>query len=480
MRFHALATDYDGTIATGGVVPESTFEALDRLRRAGRRAVLVTGRELDDLKCVCPRLEAFDLIVAENGALLYEPASGEEIPLAAAPPPEFIAILRQRNVHPLSVGRVIVATWQPHETTTLEVIRDLGLEMQVIFNKGAVMILPSGVNKATGLSLALEHLGLSAHNVVAVGDAENDHALCKACEVSAAVANALPALKDAVDLVLENHHGAGVEESIHRLLSDDLQSLEPRLVRHHLPIGTQADGARICVRPYGINILVTGPENAGKSTFAKSFTEQLGTSRYQFCFIDPDGSYSALAHATSIGLGQASLDVAAVVQLLEKPGHNAHVNLADVAAAERPAVFQTLIVAVEQLRTKTGRPHWLLIDDAERLLPDSSTSSVLPLPVELCNVALITESPGRMSNAALRQIDIVAVLGSHASDTLSEFCQAIGRTASAPRAAKFERGHILWWPLKSSHGPLVVRCYAGEHDTTASSLSLTRAVPPTG
>lgn len=69
------------------------------------------------------------------------------------------------------MGRVIVATWEPHQTTVLEVIRELGLELHVIFNKGAVMILPSGVNKATGMAATLDELGLSPHNTVGIGDA---------------------------------------------------------------------------------------------------------------------------------------------------------------------------------------------------------------------------------------------------------------------------------------------------------------------
>ena len=56
----------------------------------------------------------------------------------------------------------------------------------MIFNKGAVMILPSGVNKATGLAAALEELGLSPHNVVGVGDAENDHAFLERLRVRGA------------------------------------------------------------------------------------------------------------------------------------------------------------------------------------------------------------------------------------------------------------------------------------------------------
>ena len=77
---------------------------------------------------------------------------------------------------PLSVGRSIVATWEPNEGLVLQAIKELGLELEIIFNKGAVMILPSGVNKATGLVAALDELELSPHNVIGVGDAQNDHA----------------------------------------------------------------------------------------------------------------------------------------------------------------------------------------------------------------------------------------------------------------------------------------------------------------
>src|SRR5690606_33532195 len=135
----------------------------------------------------CPHLKLFHRVIAENGALLYRPATGEEVPLGPPPDAQFIENLRRAGVAPMSVGRGIVATWEPHETVVLREIRDLGLELQVIFNKGAVMVLPSGINKATGLAAALKELCLSPHNVVAVGDAENDHALLAACEAGAAV-----------------------------------------------------------------------------------------------------------------------------------------------------------------------------------------------------------------------------------------------------------------------------------------------------
>jgi 3-deoxy-D-manno-octulosonate 8-phosphate phosphatase KdsC-like HAD superfamily phosphatase len=79
-------------------------------------------------------------------------------------------------------GRAIVATWRPHECTVLEALRDLGLDRQIIFNKNAGMILPSGVNKASGLTAALEELKISHHNVVSIGDAENDLPMLTQCE----------------------------------------------------------------------------------------------------------------------------------------------------------------------------------------------------------------------------------------------------------------------------------------------------------
>jgi len=224
MRYTVLCCDYDGTLASEGRVLPPTVAALERLLASGRRTVLATGRELDELQSVCPCLGLFEYVVAENGALLYEPCSGRETLLGPRPPEPFVAALRAQGVGPISVGRVIVATWEPHETTVLETIREQGLELQVIFNKGAVMVLPSGINKASGLTQALNRMGVSPRNAVAVGDAENDHAMLALCGFGVAVANALPALKEKADMVTQGERGAGVAELIDALLRDAVGS----------------------------------------------------------------------------------------------------------------------------------------------------------------------------------------------------------------------------------------------------------------
>lgn len=221
MHVIALATDYDGTLAEDGIVSPSTIEALHRFKDTGRRLIMVTGRELPELIGIFPELGLFDRVVAENGALLYDPATQTETPLTASAAPELFEALKARGANPLSMGRCIIATREPYHVTALQEIHRLGLELEIIFNKGAVMVLPSGIDKASGLGAALDEMRLSAHNVIGVGDAENDHAFLSFCGCSVSVANALPALRDRTHLVMQHPRGRGVAELIDLIISDE-------------------------------------------------------------------------------------------------------------------------------------------------------------------------------------------------------------------------------------------------------------------
>ena len=214
-----LATDYDGTLAEGGVVASSTWEAVERWRATGRRVILVTGREFEDLAKTCPRLDLFDRIVAENGAWLAGPGGLNGRPLADRPPASFVEALRAAGVEPISVGQVIIAAWQPHELTIERVIRESGLPLRVIPNKRALMILPTGVDKATGLRVALAEMRVDPRVVAAIGDAENDIALFEAAGLAIAVANAWPTLKERANVVTSGERGAGVAEWIDSVLA---------------------------------------------------------------------------------------------------------------------------------------------------------------------------------------------------------------------------------------------------------------------
>ena len=218
--FHwvALATDYDGTLANAGHVTPATLEALAQVRHSGRKLLLVTGRELKELFDVFPPITIFDRVVAENGAVIYDPASGKRR-LLAHPPRKLVGALRARRLKPLSVGHAIVATLRDQQRVVTKVIDELGLPLEVILNKRSLMVLPQGVNKATGLRDVLDELGIAAEETVGIGDAENDEAFLALCGYSAAVANALPKLKRKVNVVTSAAHGEGVVELVKQLLN---------------------------------------------------------------------------------------------------------------------------------------------------------------------------------------------------------------------------------------------------------------------
>jgi HAD superfamily hydrolase (TIGR01484 family) len=468
MRYFALATDYDGTLAHDGVVDSITVAALERLCETGRKLILVTGRELPDLVRACPRLDLFDRVVAENGALLYTPATREEQPLGEAPPEIFVRALRQAGVTPLSVGRVIVATWHPNEQYVLKAIRDLGLEMQVIFNKGAVMVLPSGVNKAAGLSAALEQLGLSPHNIVGIGDAENDHAFMQLCECAVAVSNGLPMVQERADFVTAGDHGAGVVELIDMIVASDLAELAPRLSRYNVLIGTRVDDDQpVQLQPYGANLLLTGSSGAGKSTLATAILERMAEQHYQFCIIDPEGDYQAFEGAVVLGDPDREPSVDAIMDLLKKTDQNAIVNMLGVGIADRPSFFERLLPRLQELRARSGRPHWIVIDEAHHLLPTAWRPSTTTLPQELSGLMLITVHPDHIAPAVLSLIDTIMVVGEAPERAIEAFSATIARSHAsgepldtplpASEPTKLEPGEALVWSKERAGPPFRLR-----------------------
>jgi hydroxymethylpyrimidine pyrophosphatase-like HAD family hydrolase len=445
MRFVALATDYDGTLATHGHVPEEVVEALKRVIASGRKLIMVTGRELPDLMQVFPHLDLFERVVAENGGLLYCPATKQERPLTEPPPEVFVRLLTERGVAPISVGRTIVATWEPHEHPVLQAIHELGLEHHVIFNKGAVMVLPSGVNKCTGLKAALDEIGLSFHNVVGVGDAENDHAFLSGCECGVAVANALPMLKERADLVVSKDHGAGVVEVIDLLIESDLQQVEPRLTRHHLLIGHREDGQEVRIRPHGVAVLLAGSSASGKSTMAAALLERLGEQCRQYCLIDPEGDYQQFPGAVNLGTAENPPTVNEVLEVLQKPTDNAVVTLLGLKLEDRPAFLARLLPRLQELRTRTGRPHWLIVDEAHHLLPNSWDPAALMLPREFGGVLFITVHPQYLAPVVLSEVDVLVAMGKGTDQTVKSFCQALGKRAPRMEPTTLDRGEALVW-----------------------------------
>lgn len=451
MRYLVLVADFDGTLATDGQVPTVALTSLERLRRSGRRAVLITGRRLNDLVAIFPRVDLFDYVVAENGAVIHAPRAKETVHLGKPPPREFVERLVSLGVDQIQTGEVIVATWLPHHTTVLQVIQEMGLELLLIFNRAAVMVLPAGVNKATGLDYALRKLGLSFHEAVGIGDAENDHSFLDRCECAIAVANAVPSVRQLAAFVTRGDGGHGVAELIDELIDDDLVRLEGRLPQHLLTIGSHADGTALSIPPYGMNILIAGPSGSGKSTVTAGIVERLIEQAYQVCIVDPEGDYGALQDVITLGDELHSPRLNEVLSILEDPKINLNVNLLGVQLADRPGYFGQLFTALRVLRTRAGRPHWLILDEAHHMMPTEWGQVGMALPQILGETVLVTVHPEHLHPAILSLIDVVIAIGQSPEKTLRSFRAVTGHELVWPEGLRHTSDHaVVWFPRRSA------------------------------
>lgn len=444
MHILALAVDYDGTIAEDGAVSAETTDALRRFQQTGRKVLLVTGRQLVDLEHTCRCLDLFDYIVAENGAVLHQPQNGVTEVIASPPPSALVERLSSSGEIPLAVGQSIIATWHPHEHAVVNAIHDLGLEHQIIFNKDAVMVLPANVNKATGLKRALKALDISSFSVAGCGDAENDHSFLSVCGCSAAVANALPSLKQMVDIVLEADHGAGVAQLIDRIIQHDDRILP--LSRRGIVAGTDREGEPSYMRPEDV-ILITGNSGCGKSSYLTLLTERMAAKGHEFCIIDPEGDYLSLKDAAIIGGLDVPPSTEDALRLLLQADINVVVNTMALSQAERKRLFAELMPSIRTMRESSGRPQWLIIDEAHYTLPFPDKPSG-PSPLSKSGAIIATVNPTSISPHILREVDVIVAMGTTAEELILQCADLLGpqTPVDLPHLAA---GEFIVWPVKS-------------------------------
>lgn len=394
-----IACDFDGTAASAGQPAPEVYAALAAARARGIVTVMVTGRVLEEVQRACEELAPFDAVVAENGAVIHFCGKARTVQIGEPPPERFLGELRAHGV-PFHMGAVVVGTWEQHAHKLLELIRRFGLDAQLIFNRAALMVLPGGINKATGVRRALRELARSERNLIAFGDAENDLPMLSAAEVGVAARGSVPVLLAIADDRVSLPGGAGVAAYINRVLQSD--GVIPTPPRRSLLLGNTAEKSDVTLPSSGVNVVISGDPRSGKSWIAGLLAEQLMEQGYRICIVDPEGDYAQIAQQPKIlafGHDMGLPAPSAVARLLAREELSTVLTISSLVAAEQLDYVDQLLAALQETRDGTGCPHWLVIDEAHYFFHEQSPC-LKYLESPTASFCLVTYRPSLLATQA--------------------------------------------------------------------------------
>jgi hydroxymethylpyrimidine pyrophosphatase-like HAD family hydrolase len=421
MKLSVLALDYDGTVARGDRLDPSVRRAIADARERGILVLLVTGRILSELERVAGDLHFVDAVVAENGAVIYFPDSGHSSIVAPPVHAAFLAELRRRGI-PHQAGQSLVDAEAADAPRLLETIRSLELPLVMLFNRSRVMVLPQGISKATGLHQALDILRASARNMVAIGDAENDHELLRLAEVGAAVEWGTPALKQMADDIVKGNGPVAVADYLGAFVARGSLPIPPR-PRRRLLLGYEEDGRPFSLAVRGRNALIAGDAKSGKSWIAGLFCEQLILLGYSICVIDPEGDYrslEAMPGVTVLGGEEPPPTPRALLSALRYPDRSVVIDLSRLRYNAKIPYVRALLRALAAIRRRTGLPHRVLLDEAHYFLHEGDALSLLDLTVN--GYIVVSYRASQLPRELLAASEVVIVTSESSVTEIQAFC----------------------------------------------------------
>lgn len=465
MHISIIAVDFDGTISQGDRLSPEAARVLHRWRENGQFTVLVSGRPFEFLHDLEKREQAFDLIVAENGAVLYNPRTDEmRLPFGKVPA-GLLDTLVKLDV-PLWRGIAIAGTTTHYDDAVWVASRELDLAVHVATNRGEVMLLPPGASKGAGVLNILASEGLSSRNLVAFGDAENDRSLLQIAEVKVAVANAVEGLKAIADHVTSEAGPAGVAAFIEHYLLDGRAFDFAVRGAHYFDLGAAGEIRLNAHDLVDRNVLIVGGSGSGKSWLASRLADGLIDGGYQLLALDPVGDLRALRRqATCLCLGGEEIpSMGLIVQLLAETDLSLALDLSRMHTPEEQILYMTgLMRRVLGVRQRFGKPHWILVDEAQDLLGGLDNPARLPLLQSLNGpgVCLVVWQPGRLDSALLHQMDGFLLTQHRLSreiECLSHLLanKGLDVTGLAERLGELGEGQVLAWGMISSQADALV------------------------
>jgi len=420
LPYKVLACDYDGTLASEDHMGPEVLVALEQARSTGLRLILVTGRTFFELIRVCERLDLFDAVVAENGGVLYFPAEGTIKDLAPAPPLELLVELDRRGIT-FHAGRVIVGTARAMEEQARAALAAVGASVAFTYNRDALMLLPAGISKGSAVRQVIHRFGLSFHDVLALGDAENDVDLFEACGWAGCPASAVPEVRERAEWIFDGANGEAIARAIlGPILSGQLPFWQSP--RHRIELGWAVKTSEpVTVAARGVNLVIQGDPLSGKSWLAGGLVERLLNRHYALCVFDPEGDFHVLARLAGVtwvelrddaslehALGQFAMDPeACVVMDFSLLPHGKKVELVGRG-----------LNLIRQLRDQLGVPHWVFLDEAHYLLHPGGVREE-DIGIEKRGFCLISYKPSWLRKSLRKAIDVLVASRTTAEAELS-------------------------------------------------------------
>jgi hydroxymethylpyrimidine pyrophosphatase-like HAD family hydrolase len=406
MRLRVIATDYDGTVATDGQLDTDVRAAIRTARQRGILVVIATGRILSELREVAGSLDFVDGVVAENGAVISL-AGGHTMQLGPAPPMSLITALTERGID-FKVGRCVVEMDAGFSEVAISLIREQELPLSITFNRQRMMLLPASISKSSGLHELLGALGVSRHNTLGIGDAENDHELLRCCEYGVAVEWGSEYLKQHADEVISGDGPAAVGAYIDHVSDKIRIPLEHG--GHHKIVLEAIEGQppfELVIR--GRNVLIAGDTQSGKSWLAGLLMEQMIFQGYTVYVFDPEGDYislGALPNTVVLG-GNRMLPEGDDLLMFLHQGLSVVLNLSHLTHEQKRTYIHRHLPLVAKYRRQRGYPHRILVDESHYYLNASNSTTLLDL--DLGAYTLVTWRPSELGASVLQAIDITAV-----------------------------------------------------------------------
>jgi hypothetical protein len=296
------------------------------------------------------------------------------------------------------------------------VLSDWGGDAVVTHDKGTVRVLPPGTAKGAGLERLLGLCGFSPRNLVSFGDGEGDLSLLQLGEMGVAVADAVPALKEAADLVTTQLGPAGVREILETYWLGESIDNTPGISQHgrSISLGQDEAGTLVSIPAAAVaggNVGVFGDSGSGKSWVAGLLAEGMHQAGYQVLMIDPEGDFRGMRALPGIVALRVTKDSVPpprmIATLLEAVTVSVVLDLTNYPLARRDEYVADLLHALRPLKGRKFRPHWIVLEEAQHFLtPNGSVvwTALRPMLAE-GGWAFVSYRPDRLVSQVLAGLD---------------------------------------------------------------------------